>query len=154
MKVRLLISMLVMLAVLSFAAACTGTPDSGATPTATTPAPTTTQTPAATGVPLSPQPTETLPSNYGEVDIQAQKDPISNEISVIFRGGKGQSWTQDINVTAVLSTGEVVNNYDMQPVIGSEVDIAGTRGDDRVIVTVTLKTGNSYRVYDQVLKGR
>ncbi len=156
MKMRLLISMMVMLAVLSFAAACTGTPESGATPTATTPAPTTSGTPAgtATGVPLTPQPTETLPSNYGEVDIQAQKDPISNEIAVIFRGGTGQSWTQDINVTAVLSTGEVINNYDMQPVIGSEVDIAGTRGDDRVIVTVTLKTGNSYRVYDQTLKGR
>ncbi|MDN7025186.1 hypothetical protein FGU65_09830 [Methanoculleus sp. FWC-SCC1] len=154
MKLRLFISVLVMLAALSLAAACTGTPDSGTTPTATTPV-STTQTPAATAaVPLTPEPTETIPSTYGEVDIQAQKDPISNEISVIFRGGKGQSWTQDINVTVVRSTGEVVTSSDLQPVIGSQVDIAGTRGDDRVIVTVTLKTGNSYRVYDQVLKGR
>lgn len=156
MKIKYLLSVMAVLVALSLTAACTGTPDNGTAPATPTPTQTTqgTATTVQTVVPLTPQPTEMPPSNLGEVDIQAQKDPVSNEISVIFRGGKGQSWTRDLNVTVVRSDGTIVNNYDMEPRIGSEVDIPGTRGDDRVIVIATMSTGNSYRVYDTILRGR
>ncbi len=156
MRMKLLFSVMAVLVALALTAACTGTPDNGTASPTPTPTQTAEGTPATaqTVVPLATQPTEVPPVNLGGVDIQAQKDPVSNEIAVIFRGGKGQSWTQDINVTVVRSDGTIVNNYDMVPRIGSEVDIAGTRGDDRVIVTVTLSTGGSYRVYDTILRGR
>jgi len=34
------------------------------------------------------------------------------------------------------------------------VDIQGTKGTDRVEVTVTLNTGDSYRIYDKALEYR
>ena len=133
------------------------TTDTGeATPT-TTPAPTSVQTPVSTtqAAPnLMPQPTDVVPTTQF-VDVAASKDPITGDITVSFRGGKGQSQVNDIKVDVISGAG-VTTTKSLKAESTDEAvfkvdDGEATRGEDRVIVTVTFNDAKSYKIYDKVL---
>jgi hypothetical protein len=56
-----------------------------------------------------------------------------------------------INLRVTKSTGEVVTRT-MQPRIGDAVTINEAEGENRVEITVSLVTGGSYKVTDEIVK--
>lgn len=98
-------------------------------------------------------PTVTLPPEQN-VEIQVnEKDPIYATITVVFAGGKGQIAVRDILVRVTTSDGKVTEQH-LPPQKGSEVVFQGTKGDDRLEVTVTLNTGATYKIIDRIIPYR
>lgn len=98
-------------------------------------------------------PTVTLPPEQN-VEIQVnEKDPIYATITVVFAGGKGQIAVRDILVRVTTSDGKVTEQH-LPPQKGSEVVFKGTKGDDRLEVTVTLTTGATYKIIDRIIPYR
>jgi len=106
----------------------------------------------ATSISLAPGPTQTLPPEY-YVDVQVQKQGQNGvpTITVIFRGGTGMTFTNRVDIVVTRSDGIVETATMVHPQVGSERSLAGTAYDDRVEVTVLVATGDSYKVYDQLL---
>lgn len=125
------------------------------TPTSTAhPVATTTPTPGTPAPDLMPQPTDAVPTTK-YVDVAASKDPITGDITVTFRGGKGQNMVNDIKAEVISSTGVATTKY-IEPNVNAEAvftveDGEATRGDDRVIATVSFNDRTQYKVYDDVL---
>ncbi len=125
-----------------------------------TPTPVPVQTPAPTTTPVAPvlvpQPTDVVPTTQF-VDVAASKDPITGDITVSFRGGKGQAMVSDVEVVVISGTGTQTTKYiDLDAAGDKEAvfkvdDGEATRGEDRVIVTVTFNDAKSYKIYDDVL---
>ena len=84
------------------------------------------------------------------VSVSAQKDPIYNQIAVVFDGGKGQQMLHSITVRATTSDG-VMTELPLPPNRGDEVTFAGSKGVDRVQVMVQYKNGASYLIMDQTV---
>jgi hypothetical protein len=136
-------------------AGCTSD-NGGATPTLT---PTSTETPVAPtqGAPdLKPQPTDVVPTTKS-VTVAASKDPITGDITVSFRGGKGQLMVNDVKIEVISGTGTRTTKYiDLKAAGDKEAvfrvdDGEATRGEDRVIATVSFNDGTRYKVYDTSL---
>ncbi|MDD1707792.1 MAG: hypothetical protein LUQ33_01305 [Methanoregulaceae archaeon] len=101
----------------------------------------------------TPEPTFTLPPGQS-VTIQVnEKDPIYDTISVIFSGGEGQMATKDIRVRVTRADGEVIIEH-LPAEKGAELIVKGTKDTDRIEVYVTLNTGITYKVIDQLLPHR
>ena len=121
------------------------------------PAPATTQpvtpAPTATAPPsLVPGPTQTLPPDYYVAfDVQKQGQAGIPTITVLFRGGTGQIFTTQATVKVTRADGSIVTKSMNHPNVGEEVNIEGTSGEDRVEITVLVSTGDSYKVYDELL---
>ena len=103
---------------------------------------------------LMPQPTDVVPTTQF-VEVAAAKDPITGDITVTFRGGKGQDQVNDIKVVAISSTGTTTTKY-IEPNVNAEAvftvdDGEATKGVDRIIVTVSFFDGTSYKIYDSIL---
>ncbi|MGC9435346.1 MAG: hypothetical protein ACP5C4_04565 [Methanomicrobiales archaeon] len=146
MRYRGIAAAIILIAVMAAIAGCAGTPEESPapTPTAQTPAPTVTAT-----ADLSPGPTQTMPPG-SEVEVTISRDPIQPTITATFAGGAGQSRVTDVLVRVTRSDGQVITEH-LENNLDSSVTIEGTRGSDRVEVTVSLTTGNSYTIYDKVL---
>ena len=67
-----------------------------------------------------------------------------------FDGGKGMSQVSRIDVKVTRPDGSVVTGI-VKPEKGETLELEGTKGADRVEVTVTMKSGVSYKVYDQLV---
>ncbi|MDD2472465.1 MULTISPECIES: hypothetical protein [unclassified Methanoculleus] len=152
MNFRLLPALIVLLLAFSLSAACTNPGDDGGpSPTET---PTVTATPApTTPVSLTPGPTQTMPP---ERDVIFQIEPgypsrVTHDLSIAFRGGKGQDFVKSIDVRVTRSTGEVVTDT-LQPRIGDDLIINNAKGENRVEITVSLITGGSYKVKDEIVE--
>lgn len=113
------------------------------------PAPETTATPATS---LTPGPIETLPSERG-IDIRMEKDPIDAKITIVFTGGRGQAAVKSIDVRVTRSDGMVFTE-NLPPIKGEELEIQGTKDDDRIEVTVSFNDGTSYKFIDEMLAYR
>lgn len=134
-------------------AGCTSGTDEG------TPTPTSlpVETPVSTTQPapnLMPQPTDVIPTTKF-VEVAASKDPITGDITVTFRGGKGQDQVNDIKAVVISGTGTTTTKY-IEPKVNAEAvfsvdDGEATKGEDRIMVTVSFFDGSSYKVYDDVL---
>jgi hypothetical protein len=113
------------------------------------------QTPAQTGGGIYPGPTVTVPPDYYvEVQENRNHNPIHPDITVAFRGGKGQIFLQRILVTMVPSAGQPVTKEIVRPEngqisVGDSVTFTGTTGVDRVIVVVTI-LGKDYKILDML----
>ena len=111
----------------------------------------TTTTPSVTPVP-SLDLVATLPPEQF-VDLQLTKDRTNGEIHLLFNGGTGEVYVQNIRMKVTRSDGTVIDQYmddGQKPRRGDELVIGGTRGTDRCEVWVT--TGNKvYKVMDQPL---
>lgn len=93
-----------------------------------------------------------MPSGY-QVGAKAYKDPISAKINVEFTGGAGLYMVESISTTVYLSNGEIVTDS-IEPVMGGNIDIQGTKGEDRVTVTAYMGDGQSYKIYDEIIDYR
>ena len=117
--------------------------------------------PVETAVPTSqstpdivPQPTDVIPTTKF-VDVAASKDPITGDITVTFRGGKGQNQVNDVKIVVITATGASTTKY-IEPDVNAEAvfsveDGEATRGEDRIMVTVSFYDGTSYKIYDDAL---
>ena len=154
MNFRLLPALIVLLLAFSLGAACTGSggeagPSTPGTGIPATPAPT-------TEVSLKPGPTQTMPPGK-EVAFQitaGYPSRFTHDLTITFSGGKGQDFVNKengINLRVTKSTGEVVTKT-MQPRIGDAVTINEAEGENRVEITVSLVTGGSYKVTDEIVK--
>ena len=123
-------------------------------PSPATPAPTIT-TPLPTALPtqscsLVPGPTQMVPS-YESVSVSVDRNTITSDptITVTFNGGQGNGMVVQMNVTVVRSdciTEQAARN---NPVMGESVTLMGTLKTDRVIVVMTMTSGDKYTVIDE-----
>lgn len=151
MNFRMLSSLIVVLIACSLCAACTSTGEtSGPSPTPT-PAVTATPAPTAPGS-LTPGPTQTMPPGK-EIEFQITggfPSRVTNDLTIEFRGGKGQEYVTKIDVRVTKASGEIVTDT-LQPRIGDSVTISHAKGDNRVEITAALVTGGSYKVHDEIV---
>jgi hypothetical protein len=139
-------------AVLAICAGCAGNAPSGTpSPTTTAPPVTTIAVPGTTGLSLTPVPVQTLPKG-AEVTFQVANGPslINPTAMVYFRGGAGQSQVQSIAVTLIRADGQSSTKA-LEPNVGSYVEFPVNRGLFRVIIMVTLTSGQQFRVMDQTV---
>ena len=96
---------------------------------------------------------ETLPSDQ-YVDIQIEKQRPDATIHLLYNGGKGEMFVQNIMIKVTLSNGQVVQQYmndgNRKPRRGDELVIEGTRGTDLVQVYLT-SAGRTYKVREESL---
>jgi hypothetical protein len=107
-------------------------------------------------VTVPPGPVVTVPPQQ-EVAIQVTRNPNTAfpYITVTFRGGYGQIYLQNIEVTVARSDGKVIQEVvpmtsSGQYAVGDYVNIEGTTGTDEVVVVVTLNRVD-YKIYDEFL---
>lgn len=86
-----------------------------------------------------------------QVDVTVRKDPIYSTIIAEFRGGPGTRTVRDIDIDATLSDGKAAHAV-LMPVIGEEIELQGTSGDDYVKVVVNLYSGKRFVLYDDVVR--
>jgi len=87
-----------------------------------------------------------------EVQIETTKNPQTNDpfISVIFRGGSGQAFTQSIDALLLRSDNRIEFESIPYPRVGSRIILNGTTGTDRLVVDVVI-ANERYRVIDKLL---
>jgi hypothetical protein len=154
MKYPIIFSATVMLVLCALLAGCTSPTASELKP-AETPVPTTISPisiPVVTVV-ATPKAIETLPQEQF-VDLVISKQRPDSSIHLLYNGGKGEVFVQNILLKITLSSGEIVEKYmndgNRKPRRGDELIVEGTRGNDRVEVFVTT-AGKTYKVIDQPL---
>ena len=136
-------------------AGCTSPTDSVIKPAGTPVLATPTPLPIseATVVIPTPLPVETLPAEQ-EVDLVLSKQRPDSSIHLLYNGGKGEVFVQNIMMKVTLSNGQVVQQYmndgNRKPRRGDELVIEGTRSSDFVQVYVT-SAGRTYKVKEESL---
>lgn len=112
-------------------------------------------TPVATRLSVEPEPTDQLPDIYRvEVSVDRNTVAINPDIGVIFNGGKGMNFVALLDAQVIRSDGTTETKQMYKPQMGERVTLAGTKGTDRVIVYVTLQTGEKYKIFDQKIAFR
>ena len=98
----------------------------------------------------TPGPTQTVP-DYEEVSVTVDRNTITENpvITTTFNGGMGLGMTVRMDVTVIRSDGVVETGHVEYPAMGADVALMGTTATDRVIVTVTMTSGDQYTVIDQ-----
>jgi hypothetical protein len=120
----------------------------GITPIATVTTPVVKPTPASGA--LVPQPTVTVPADQ-KIYFHVQKDPITSKILVIFTGSAGAGGISSADVKVTHADGSVSSGV-ILPLKGvSEITLAGTKEPDRVEIIAKMSTGETYRVYDNLV---
>ena len=127
--------------------------NSNPAPAEITPIPTIT-TPIAKLTPASgalvPRPTQTIPTDQ-KIFFQVQKNPITSKISVIFTGSAGTGSISSADVKVTHADGSVTMGV-ILPLKGvSEITLAGSKEPDRVEIIAKMSTGETYRVFDDMV---
>jgi hypothetical protein len=122
--------------------------------TISTPPPQTTSASSSTATVVStPVAVETLPAGQ-DVNIQVEKQRPDATIHLLYNGGEGEMFVQNIMMRVTRSDGVVeeqyLNDKTRKPRRGDELVMAGTRGSDQVVVFLT-SSGKTYRIYDKPL---
>jgi hypothetical protein len=100
---------------------------------------------------LTPGPTQVPPPSL-EVKFQAERDPISNIVTVTFTGGAGQNGVREVLVRLTRSDGQVITKTFTIPRIGISETLQGTKMTDRVEVSVSYYNGERYTVLDETFE--
>jgi hypothetical protein len=115
-----------------------------------TPPPTTVTTSVATVV-STPVAIDTLPPEQF-IDLQLTKERPDFSLHLLYNGGKGEIYIQNILMKVTRSDGQVLQQYmndgQRKPRRGDELVIQGSRGSDRVEVFVT-SAGKTYKAIDR-----
>jgi hypothetical protein len=153
MRIQQIVILFCALGVLALCAGCAENSPGGTTPTSTTAPPTTTVALTTIGVSLTPGPVQTLPGGAQlSFEVNAGPSLINPTVVVVFRGGSGQSQVQSMEITFIRPNG-IVEKRTLQPVVGNEQEFSVTRDEvDRIVIMVTLKSGQQFRVWDQVFE--
>jgi hypothetical protein len=101
---------------------------------------------------LVPDTVDSMPAMY-EVQVQAAKNPVASDpfITVNFRGGAGQMYTRSMEATVIRSDRTVEFESLPDPEVGSEIILNGTPKPDRLIVDITMSSGDRYRILDELM---
>jgi len=114
--------------------------------------PPTLPTSEATVIP-TPLPVETLPAEQDVALVLSKQRPDSS-IHLLYNGGKGEVFVQNIMMKVTLSNGQVIQQYmndgNRKPRRGDELIIEGTRGTDLVQVYLT-SAGRTYKIREESL---
>ena len=99
---------------------------------------------------LTPGPTQEVPA-YESVSITVDRNTISENptITTSFNGGSGLGMIQRMAVTVIRSDCVTEQGLRNNPGMGASVTLMGTTGTDRVIVVVTMTSGDQYTVIDR-----
>ena len=155
MKCSLILFATLCLILCALAAGCTSPTQAEIKPidTTTVPTPLPTRSTAVATVVSTPLAVETLPTEQ-YVDIQVEKQRPDATIHLVYNGGKGAIFVQNIMMRVTRSDGQVVEKYlndgNRKPRQGDELVIDGTRGSDHVVVFLT-SAGKTYKIYDENL---
>jgi hypothetical protein len=155
MKCSLILFATLCLIFCALAAGCTSPTQAEIKPvdTTTVPTPLPTRSTSVATVVSTPLAVETLPAEQ-YVDIQVEKQRPDATIHLLYNGGKGAIYVQNIMMRVTRSDGQVVEKYlndgNRKPRQGDEVVIDGTRGSDHVVVFLT-SAGKTYKIYDENL---
>ena len=155
MKRSLILFATLCLILCALAAGCTSPTQAEIKPidTTTVPTPLPTRSTSVATVVSTPLAVETLPAEQ-YVDIQVEKQRPDATIHLIYNGGKGAIYVQNIMMRVTRSDGQVVEKYlndgNRKPRQGDELVIDGTRGSDHVVVFLT-SAGKTYKIYDASL---
>jgi hypothetical protein len=101
----------------------------------------------------TPVAAQTLPPGQA-VDIYIEKQRPDATIHLLYNGGEGEGYVQNIMMRVTRSDGIVEEKYlnigTGKPSRGDELVIDGTRGIDQVAVFIT-SAGTTYKVFDKPL---
>jgi hypothetical protein len=122
--------------------------------TTVTTLPTITSASSSTSTVVStPVAVETLPAGQN-VNIHIEKQRPDATIHLLYNGGEGEMFVQNIMMRVTRSDGQVeeqyLNDKTRKPRRGDELVMAGTRGTDQVVVVLT-SSGKTYRIFDKPL---
>jgi hypothetical protein len=155
MKITVILGAISVLMVCVLFAGCTSPTDAKLKPSETTvltPIPTTTFS-STSPVLSTPQTVETLPYERN-VDIQVDKQRPDATIHLIFIGGQGEDYVQNIMMRVTRSDGTVEEKYlsdaTRRPRPYDELVMDGTRGVDQVEVFLT-SLDKTYKIFDKPL---
>jgi len=155
MKRTLILSAIAILVVCALTAGCTSPTQAETKPTETTAVPTLPPTPStsAATVVSTPLAVETLPAEQS-VDIVVYKERPDATIHLVYNGGMGEIFVQNVMMRVTRSDGQVNEQYlnegTRKPRRGDELVMEGTRGTDRVAVFLT-SAGKTYKIFDEPL---
>jgi hypothetical protein len=108
-----------------------------------------TQQPSIPQPSVVPGPTQVPPDSL-LIWLQAERDPVSNIVTVLFEGGKGQRAVREIQVRLTRSDGQVLTQIFRPLTVGDGATLQGTRYVDRLEVVVAYNNGEEYTVIDKV----
>ena len=151
MKCSLILPVTLCLILCALAAGCTSPTQAEIKPVETTipTPPPTTSTSVATVV-STPLAVETLPAEQS-VDIQVEKQRPDATIHLIYNGGKGEIFVQNIMMRVTKPDGQVEEKYlndgTRKPRRGDELVMEGSRGTDQVVVFLT-SAGKTYKIFE------
>ncbi|HNX17159.1 MAG TPA: hypothetical protein PKM50_02400 [Methanoregula sp.] len=108
------------------------------------------QVPATPTYSSTPGPVQTVP-DYESVSVTVDRNTITENptITTTFNGGMGLGMIEYMDVTVIRSDGLVETGHRDNPAMGTEVTLMGTTASDRVIVSVTMTSGDQYTIIDQ-----
>ena len=88
------------------------------------------------------------------MDIQVEKQRPDATIHLVYNGGKGEIFVQNIMMRVTRSDGQVEEKYlndgNRKPRRGDELVMQGSRGTDQVVVFLT-SAGKTYKIYNEPL---
>ena len=143
MQYRVTFSIIILICAALAIAGCTGTQNTSAAPAAGSG----TGSSGSSAVNMVVSPTDAVPDyNFVMADV-GEKDYLGN-IPVIFQGGMGQIHVKKIDVTLYRSDGASPITTTMGIKKGDQVELAGTKQTDRVVVRVSMDNGQSYTIND------
>ena len=156
MKSTPILLAMAVLVVCALSAGCTSPTQVEIKPAETT-AVVTTQPPATSTATVTvvstPLAVETLPAEQA-VDIVVDKQRPDATIHLVYNGGMGEIFVQNVMMRVTGSDGQVneryLNDGTRKPRRGDELVMDGTRGTDRVAVFLT-SAGKTYKIYDKPL---
>jgi len=143
MQYRVTLSIIILICATLVIAGCTGTQNPSAAPAAGSG----TGSSGSSAGNMVVSPTDAVPDyNFVMADV-GEKDYLGN-IPVIFQGGMGQIHVKKIDVTLYRSDGASPITTTMGIKKGDQVELAGTKQTDRVVVRVSMDNGQSYTIND------
>jgi hypothetical protein len=155
MKLTIMVFAVFGLVLCSLIAGCTTPVQTAITPAETTvPIATPGISTAVLTVVSTPVAVETLPAEQF-VDLELSKQRPDSTIHLLYNGGKGEVFVQNVMMKVTRSDGQVIQQYmndsNRKPRRGDELVIEGTRGSDQVVVYLT-SAGKTYKVIDKPME--
>ncbi|MDP3563288.1 MAG: hypothetical protein Q8R70_02240 [Methanoregula sp.] len=152
MKSTLFLLAALVLVLCALSAGCTSPTQAEIKPVDTpTPIPSPVITTSVATVVSTPVAIDTLPPEQF-VDLQLTKERPDFSLRLLYNGGKGEIFVQNVMMRVTRSDGQVIEQYmndsQRKPRRGDELVIQGSRGSDRVEVFVT-SAGKTYKAIDK-----